>query len=835
MVSFPLSAVVGMDDLRLALLLNAVSPTLGGVLVRGEKGTAKSTAVRGLAALLAPVEVIEDCRFACDPRTPDPHCPDGPHPTPPGAPVCRPVRLVELPVGASEDRITGSLDLDRALADGVSALRPGLLAAAHRGILYVDEVNLLGDHLVDLLLDAAATGVAHVERDGVSARHAASFLLVGTMNPEEGELRPQLLDRFALTVTVAASRDPATRVEVVRRRLAFDADPHAFTDRFAPAQDRLAARVAAATARLATVTVTDAALYAISAVCAGCDVDGMRADVVLARTAAAHAAWEGRDSVRAADIRAGARLALPHRRRRGPFDAPDMDSAHLDAVLDAALHGLDDAVQAEQAARRAPTTRGDGDGTGKGDGDGPGGDPPGGDGPPGGPDPDGDVPHGGAGSGPTATVPHETERDGDRPRGGPGDGARHRPAGSEDADPGEPHPPADQPDLTVTAYTRPAAPGAAAPPPGADLSGARTGTPGADLDHRRGGFTLTLPRPRPRPAAQPGGAARAEQRAPDGVGAPGAVGIAGAPGALFRPRALAVAGLAASSSAGRRSLARGQRGALVATGTDAPGLHLPATLLAAAPHQHTRGRAGAAPLVRPEDRRGAHRVGREGNLVLFVVDASGSMAARARMSIVTTAVLALLVDAYQRRDRIGMITFRGSGAEVVLAPTSSVEAGAARLAALPTGGRTPLAAGLTRAAQVLRAERRRDPARRALLVVVTDGRATAGEDPLPVAAALRRTAGPTATAHTGTGRSATGAGRGGAGGGLASIVVDCETGPLRLGLAGRLAATLGAVTIPLDALPLLHPQQQPRPDQQPTTTSQPASTSTRHRSTEGVS
>ncbi|SNQ50357.1 conserved hypothetical protein [Frankia canadensis] len=202
------------------------------------------------------------------------------------------------------------------------------------------------------------------------------------------------------------------------------------------------------------------------------------------------------------------------------------------------------------------------------------------------------------------------------------------------------------------------------------------------------------------------------------------------------------------------------------------------------------------------------RVGREGNLVLFVVDASGSMAARARMSIVTTAVLALLVDAYQRRDRIGMITFRGSGADVVLPPTSSVEAGAARLRALPTGGRTPLAAGLTRAAQVLRAERRRDPARRALLVVVTDGRATAGDDPLPVAAALRRTAGPTTHAHTGSGARGHGGTAGAAGGrgGLASIVVDCESGPLRLGLAGRLAAALGALTLPLDALPGVHPR-----------------------------
>jgi magnesium chelatase subunit D len=225
--AFPLSAVVGMNDLRTALLLNAVAPDVGGVLVRGEKGTAKSTAVRALAALLPPVDVVDGCRFACDPAAPDPACPDGPHASQNRDPAVRTrrSRLVELPVGASEDRLLGALDLERALTEGVRAFEPGLLAAAHRGLLYVDEVNLLGDHLVDVLLDAAAMGRAHVEREGVSVTHAARFLLVGTMNPEEGELRPQLLDRFGFAVEVRASREPGERAEVVRRRLAFDDDP----------------------------------------------------------------------------------------------------------------------------------------------------------------------------------------------------------------------------------------------------------------------------------------------------------------------------------------------------------------------------------------------------------------------------------------------------------------------------------------------------------------------------------------------------------------------------------------------------------------------------------
>src|SRR5215207_6901325 len=322
-----------MDDMRLALLLNAVSPAIGGVLVRGEKGTAKSTAVRALAAVLPPVDVVAGCRFACDPAAPDPGCPDGPHDS--GAPgLTRPARLVELPVGASEDRVVGALDLERALTEGVKAFEPGLLAAANRGVLYVDEVNLLHDHLVDLLLDAAAMGTAYVEREGVSVRHAARFLLVGTMNPEEGELRPQLLDRFGLTVEVAAPRDPDLRAEVVRRRFAFDADPAGFADRWAAEEASLSRRIADARARLPRVVLSDEALQQVTSVCAAFDVDGLRADLVTARAAIVHAAWCGRDKVTEDDVRVAARLALPHRRRRNPFDAPGLDDETLDQALE---------------------------------------------------------------------------------------------------------------------------------------------------------------------------------------------------------------------------------------------------------------------------------------------------------------------------------------------------------------------------------------------------------------------------------------------------------------------------------------------------------------------
>ncbi|MBB1047794.1 ATP-binding protein, partial [Dietzia cercidiphylli] len=246
---YPFSAVVGSDDMALALLLNAVSPSAGGVLIRGEKGTAKSTMVRALAGILPQIEVVAGDRFSSAPSDRGTDTPDGPIPH--DAPTeHRPVRLVELPIGATEDRIAGSLHLEKALSEGVTAFEPGLLARAHRGLLYVDEVNLLHDHVVDQLLDAAAMGRVTVERDGVSVEHAARFVLIGTMNPEEGELRPQLLDRFGLTVEVSAPREAALRAEVIRRRVAFDSDPEGFSATFAADELALRERIVAARERV---------------------------------------------------------------------------------------------------------------------------------------------------------------------------------------------------------------------------------------------------------------------------------------------------------------------------------------------------------------------------------------------------------------------------------------------------------------------------------------------------------------------------------------------------------------------------------------------------------
>jgi magnesium chelatase subunit D len=610
MTTYPFSAIVGHDRLRLALLLCAVAPEIGGVLIRGEKGTAKSTAVRALAKVLSAA----------------------------GGEIGG--QLVELPIGATEDRVVGSLDLQKVLRDGEHAFSPGLLARAHGGVLYVDEVNLLHDHLVDVLLDAAAMGRVHVERDGVSHSHEARFVLVGTMNPEEGELRPQLLDRFGLTVDVKASRDVDVRVEVIRQRMAFEADPDGFASNYADADAALARRIAAARSTIGSVTLPDSELRRIAALCAAFDVDGMRADLVVARTAVAHAAWRGADTVAEEDIRVAAELALPHRRRRDPFDDPGLDPEQLDEAMDKASEFSESPESSE-----SPDSSGSSDET----------------------DPEPDPPGGGQ------SAPDDASSD-------------------------------PVPQRNSSSSSRPNA----------------------------------------------------------------------APSAVFRTRALVVPGVG-EGAPGRRSRARNRTGRVISAATDprdGHGLHLFGTLLATAGRQRGPGR----PRPAPEDVRSAIREGREGNLVIFVVDASGSMAARDRMAAVGGATMSLLRDAYQRRDKVAVITFRQQEARLLLPPTSSVHIAGRRLARFDTGGKTPLAQGLLAARDVVVREKARDRARRALVVVLTDGRATGGPDPLGRArqAAARLVVE-----------------------GAAAVVVDCETTYVRLGLAEELARHLNAPAVRL--------------------------------------
>jgi magnesium chelatase subunit D len=560
---FPFSAVVGHVDAKLALLLAAIDPAIGGVLLRGQKGSAKTTLARGLAALL-----------------------------PGDAP------FVELPLGATEDRLIGTLDLGAVLTGDGRRFEPGLLSAAHGGVLYVDEVNLLPDHLVDVLLDVAASGVNRVEREGISHEHAARFVLIGSMNPEEGELRPQLLDRFGLAVDLATSLEPRDRAEAVRRRLDFDADPAGVAQRHASAEQELGTRLACTTAAL----VPDALMMRIGALCAAAGVDGLRADLVISRAAATLAGWESRAEATADDVRRVAPLALAHRQRRTPFDQPREN-------------GIDDALDALDAL--------------------------------------------------------------------------------------------DQPD---------------------------------DLDDHS-----------------------ASETDPERVATPD----------LPPQRVVPLrASRAATAATGRRSPVDGSRGRLI--GDRVPDGPVGAVAVAATARAvaERRARDPEGPAVCTDDLREARREQRTGNLLVLAVDASGSMGAPRRMEAVKGAVLGLLVDAYQRRDRVALVTFRGDGAEVLLRATGSVEVARARLADLPTGGRTPLAAGIDAALTVATSPASHASGQRPLLVLVSDGRATASDGD-PVAAAHRAAA--TVRAR-----------------GVDAVVIDAENGAGRLGLAVELAGQMGA-------------------------------------------
>ena len=537
--------------------------------------------------------------------------------------------LVELPLGASLDRLVGALDLGRALA-GERAFEPGLLARAHQGILYVDEVNLLPDHLVDALLDAAATGVSRVEREAVSVVHAARFLLVGTMNVEEGELRPQLLDRFGLGVEVRAPSDPAERAEIVRRRLAFEADPAGFVAGWASHEEALRSRIAAAREHLLGVRLPERELLRITGACASLGIDGARGDIVTARTAQALAALEGADEVTEDHVRRAAPLALSHRRRRDPLGDHARDEDELERALDG------------EEPPEPPDDE-----------------------PPDGADP--------SGNGTRSASP---------PRKGSGP-----------------------------------SPSAATPP-----------TPNAQ-------------RPTPNAPSDPSAPARERRDPPAPAGLP--------------LEAVALPG-AGSGPAGRRARTKSPAGGSIDSRPATPDgddVAIVATLSA-----RLRG-AG--------DLREHVRAGRESALLCLVVDASGSMGARRRLARVKGALVSLLRDAYARRDQVAAIAFRDRAAQVIVEPGAPIERAAAAIRDLPTGGTTPLAVGLDAAERLIRREASRSPGRRAIAIVLTDGRVADPNGDVPRAAAR-------------LGRAAD-----------AVHVIDTEDGPVRLGLARALAAAAG--------------------------------------------
>ncbi|MET0319747.1 MAG: putative cobaltochelatase [Duganella sp.] len=659
-MNFPFTAIVGQEQLRQALMLCAVDPGIGGVLIRGDKGTAKSTAARALADVLPPIERVAGCAFNCAADVPNEHCEICIE----RLPATSAVPFVTLPLGATEDRVLGSLDIGRALQGGHQSFQPGLLASAHRGLLYIDEVNLLADHLVDVLLDVAAMGVNRVQREGLSISHPARFTLVGTMNLEEGDLRPQLLDRFGLMVEVTAPRDKAVRAEVVRRRIGYEAGPAAYVERWRGEQDALRAQLATAQTLLAQVQLHDGLLDLISHLCCELEVASLRADIVMFKTSRAIAALDGRIEVTPADIRAAAELVLPHRRRRKPFEQPGLDQDKLDELM-----------QQHDEDRRQPPAQ----------------EPP---------------PHDGAGgdsASPGSKEPESEESEREAPQ-------------SEEPDGGESQ-------------------GNHAPAPGA---------------HEEQVFA------------------------------------AAASGHTARIAVDAAHAADAASANGRRSTAgNASRGhALRAVPNEQPtSIAIGATLRSAALRG---GRHGSDKLqVTRADLHQQVRVGTHANLILFVVDASGSMAAQRRMEALKGAVLDLLTDAYQQRDEVAVVAFRGHRAELLLAPTRSVDLAEQGLRELPTGGRTPLPHALQLALEVLHQAANTGSTRNAppLLVLLTDGKGNVpvqdGGDPwresLALAAALAERRVP-------------------------ALVIDTENGYLRLGRAAQLAQALGAQCLTLEEL-----------------------------------
>lgn len=633
-MTYPFSALVGQPLLKQALLLCAVNPDIGGVLIRGDKGTAKSTAVRGLSAVMPPVQRVAGSRFNCRPNEPLPVC-DACQQTDYLTETIA-VPFVDLPLGATEDRVVGSLDLESVLVDRRKKLLPGLLASAHQGILYIDEVNLLADHLVDVLLDVAAMGVNTVQRDGLSVSHPARFMLIGTMNPEEGTLRPQFLDRFGLVVDVAAPRAVDERTEVVRRRIAFDTNPVAFVTQWTNEQQALQRQIDQARQLLPSVRMADGLLTLISQLCTDLNIVSLRADIVLYKTALTIAALAGRTDVLPDDVKQAAEFALPHRQRRKATDAPPPAANHPDT----------------SPSPQSPASEN--------------------------------------GTGQDNLTPDSTPNDlpeGDR-------GQTTEPTQSERVFGALPLIDAPTLPTALTEQLR-----RTQPAPG--------GKHQATNGQQRGAFVRAVPNP--------------------------------------QPTDLAVA----------------------------------ATLQSALLRD-----TGDVTIVR-DDLHQTVRTSKMARLILFVVDASGSMAAGQRMEAVKGAVLSLLTDAYQHRDSVGVISFRGVDAQLLLPPTRNVEQAEQALRTLPTGGRTPLPHALQLALDVMQQFREHRP----LLVILSDGKANVS---LPGLSA-------------------------GAGGGDAwqqvvqlagqvraqsvpALVLDTDADYLRLGRANALADALGADCISLDSL-----------------------------------
>lgn len=649
---YPFTAIVGQERMKKALILNVINPKIGGVLIRGEKGTAKSTAVRALANLLPEIAVIEGCKFRCDPHNLNAICEECLEKVKTGNLniSSEKMKVVDLPVSATEDRVVGTLDIEHAIKKGEKRFEPGVLALAHRGILYVDEINLLDDHLVDVLLDSAAMGVNTIEREGISYSHPSNFVLVGTMNPEEGELRPQLLDRFGLCVDIKGIRDVARRVELIKYRLSYEADPETFSASWQMAESELCGQILLAQNLLSEVKISDNMLELISQICVDMGVDGHRADITMMKTAITLAAFNGRTEVLEEDVKEAAELVLSHRMRRKPFDS------HSDKQ-----DKLDESIEKQREKQREKERN-----------------------------------------------ENKQQKEHQKQSGKPQDHSEGQTPDNTQDNAGE-HP--DASSETIFAA---------------------------------------------------GESYQIKQLSPD-----------------FRRNT--------RKGSGRRSktLSSSKKGRYIKSTiphektTD---LAFDATLRAAAPYQPVREKNGNFVIIHESDFRKKVREKKIGNLVLFIVDASGSMGAQQRMVASKGAVLSMLMDAYQKRDKVGLIAFKGEGSELVLPPTSSVEMAQKYLEELPTGGKTPLSHGLMKGYETIQAELRRDPETCPFMVLISDGRANVsmnGKSPvqetITIASMFRKEC-------------------------IQSAVIDTESSMIKFGLAQEISSALGARYLALEDL-----------------------------------
>ncbi|MDP3045460.1 MAG: putative cobaltochelatase [Bacillota bacterium] len=661
-VVYPFTAIVGQEKMQKGLILNAVNPRLGGILIRGEKGTAKSTAVRALAALLPEIEVVADCPFGCDPGDVTAMCGRCRERLEAGEELPRRqrrVQVIDLPVSATEDRVVGSLDFEHAIKYGRPRFEPGLLARANRGIIYIDEVNLLDDHIVDVLLDVAAMGINVVEREGVSYSHAAEFILVGTMNPEEGDLRPQLLDRFGLCVQVEGVVDPGERVEIAKRREAFDADPLGCIAQWSKEEQHLRESITAVRRLMRAVTISPELLNLIAELSLEALVAGHRADIIMTAAARTIAAWHGRKEATEQDVYEAAELVLFHRAREAPPPPPEQ------------------------------------------------------------PEP-----------------PQEEQEE---------------PPEQEEEDDSQEQEPPEQPEETPP------------PPEQEDME------PEDQKQQEEQEEEGEQERNNPPPAAP--------QEIVFAVGQPFQVKrISHDRDRILRKGSGRRSRTKTASKAGRYVRSTMQR--------KNDDLAFDATMRAAAPHQVHRRRDGVAIAIEPGDIREKVREKRIGNFLLFVVDASGSMGAQQRMAETKGAILSLLLDAYQKRDRIGMVAFKGNTAETLLPPTSSVEMAHKLLEELPTGGKTPLSAGLIKAYEVAKAHLYKDPNVSPLLIIISDGKGNVSMGADKPLAEVRRAAEIIRDEER-----------------IKTLVVDVEkNGFLTFGLARELAVAIGAEYHKIDDL-----------------------------------